>query len=1077
MSEALIAYPEDKRDSIEQLESLVQRNENLENEARKLLREWLLTEADSAYEGSTFSDVLDVLLKSPKIHKRAAIVLIRYSAVPNLIPASNSTNNIDRKIVQLCEEALPDICDYIRIDKSDQNYKKMEAILSAHARISSILNPIKAPYGDLEALLGAQRDILGILKNRILLLYCEPFKFNELRSSLEAIFGLIRRVSKLSPSLTNDFENCRRSIEDAIETIAEHPSFLNFQYFLPFLENAQSLIIEFVSLRRDAFVADIELCIGASGTLQKRYPLHEVGRTIDVSIPLRNTGPGIATDVKISITLNSSSEDHICLSNPDIDIGNVPPGDFSINLKALIIQKAECASALIEIKWGEAGSGKKKEHIFEFHIEAQASDIDWATLEYFTPYSTDVAEGQDFFGRQEKVKDCAAKILRTPMEPFYITGQKRVGKTSLIKTALEFSMEKANGNIFTKYILWGSVAHSTAQACLQALGTEIEAFIIEHLPKGFSHNVEDYRESLRVLIKLSNIAEELCPGKKFVVVIDEFDEIPSELYYQGSLAETFFTNLRALSRCKNICIILVGGENMPFVMARQGQKLNNYSLINLSYFSRTTEWEDFKLLVQEPSKDKLNWHEDAVGEVFNLSNGNPYFAKLICSWVLKAAIKKRDADVTDKEVRDAVEVEISTSLSSNSFAHLWQDGIPKPPTEREPQIQSRANTLIAMGRCLRKGAALTKEHIAEHIVSHKISIAEQPIILRDFERRNIAKEQNGLYGFTLPIFQAWLADQGTAELIATLSSEELVDAIIEEENKMQVLASEIVELKERWPTYCGRTIGTDEIRAWINQAQSFSDQRILFQLLKRIEFYSEDAIRKKMRLISSKVQRDIPVLVKRSRFDKRQDILLSYVDGPGKSGAKYASLYANENSISPACVISPNSFKQQLDKHIEQYGEVRALFFIDDIAATGSSLAEKLGNFLDENLEQLDSIIIRVFTILATVKGERRIQKILEKYPNLDIEFHYCDLVTNKLIAFPEDMSGWDDEKTFERARALCLDLGSNCYKRYPLGYGGLGLLVVFSDTIPNNSLSILHAHSKAEKNKWKPLFERKSGG
>ena len=74
-------------------------------------------------------------------------------------------------------------------------------------------------------------------------------------------------------------------------------------------------------------------------------------------------------------------------------------------------------------------------------------------------------------------------------------------------------------------------------------------------------------------------------------------------------------------------------------------------------------------------------------------------------------------------------------------------------------------------------------------------------------------------------------------------------------------------------------------------------------------------------------------------------------------------------------------------------------------------------------------------------------------------------------------MSGWDDEKTFERARALCLDLGSNCYKRYPLGYGGLGLLVVFSDTIPNNSLSILHAHSKAEKNKWKPLFERKSGG
>ena len=60
---------------------------------------------------------------------------------------------------------------------------------------------------------------------------------------------------------------------------------------------------------------------------------------------------------------------------------------------------------------------------------------------------------------------------------------------------------------------------------------------------------------------------------------------------QGNLAETFFANLRALSRCKNISIVLVGGENMPFIMERQGQKLNNFSRTNLSYFSR-----DFRMV-------------------------------------------------------------------------------------------------------------------------------------------------------------------------------------------------------------------------------------------------------------------------------------------------------------------------------------------------------------------------------------------------------------------------------------------------------------------------------------------------
>ena len=71
---------------------------------------------------------------------------------------------------------------------------------------------------------------------------------------------------------------------------------------------------------------------------------------------------------------------------------------------------------------------------------AQRSDIDWQAQAYRRPYSTDVAKGDTFVGRFEKVQALGNKMLRTPMEFVpHVTGQKRVGKTSLALAAVEFA--------------------------------------------------------------------------------------------------------------------------------------------------------------------------------------------------------------------------------------------------------------------------------------------------------------------------------------------------------------------------------------------------------------------------------------------------------------------------------------------------------------------------------------------------------------------------------------------------------------------------------------------------------------
>jgi hypothetical protein len=235
--------------------------------------------------------------------------------------------------------------------------------------------------------------------------------------------------------------------------------------------------------------------------------------------------------------------------------------------------------------------------------------VAWAQLQYAHPYSTAVAKGDDFVGRKEKVIALANRLLRTPMEPFYVTGQRRVGKTSLALAAADFA--KAQSPLIDYvYTLWGSVAYEDPRHFIRVLGNRITHF----LQRGFSNynfGHHEFEGSLAPVLEVAEKVYQLDHKRKYVILIDEFDDIHPELYVQGNLANTFFANLRAMAACDNLCIVLIGGENMPFIMERQGQALNKFVRFGLDYFSRRDEWDDFRLLVRRPSEGSRRKHHMA----------------------------------------------------------------------------------------------------------------------------------------------------------------------------------------------------------------------------------------------------------------------------------------------------------------------------------------------------------------------------------------------------------------------------------------------------------------------------------
>jgi len=326
----------------------------------------------------------------------------------------------------------------------------------------------------------------------------------------------------------------------------------------------------------------------------------------------------------------------------------------------------------------------------------------------------------------------------------------------------------------------------------------------------------------------------------------------------------------------------------------------------------------------------------------------------------------------------------------------------------------------------------------------------------------------------LPIFRLWLVDVGVSQLFADALNEELANDILAQENEALVKSEEVAALSQQWTTYRGRHIGTDEIRSWYQQTDSVRDQRILFELLKRTKVFSEAHIRERLRAAHSILRPSLPEFVTRRRGERRKDVVVTYIDGEGKSGASHASNYAEENRISADCVLSRAAFGDQFRKHIEINQSPAAVVIIDDIAATGKSLASNICSFLDEFRSLLSGVKVRVLTLVATEAAQSKILARIGEIDEVDIDFRSCEILPPEAFAFPDNATVWRSSEEEARARALCNDLGVRIYPRSPLGYGGMGLLVVVPTTVPNDSLPILHSRSRtSSQHRWEPLFPR----
>ena len=482
------------------------------------------------------------------------VAVIRLLSDTNVFPESSRSQG-RLGIVRLIKAGCPNLFDAVIPNEKLQTHEQLPLLGQIHPRACQQLQLLRQPFNSLPDLNGRRQVLLRELNRGPFKPYLNTFDFKAIRSTVASLVQMTADVvDAQGRTLHLSLQRLNETLDDEIHHYSAVPSFLVQDYLLPFLNDLQVASLNL----QDAMAQEFQCKVVISENpyeVEKKYPLHIPNSTISISLPLHNTGPGIAQNVRVICIAESCD-----VTTDDTILGDVEPGEFIFQLILRVTEPTKYLNAEMEVQWTIVGDPIKRSAEFSVVAQCQRDDIDWASLDLQTPYSLEVALHDDFFGRKDALNRIVRRLSPTSMQSSFITGQKRVGKSSLAR-AVE---TKLNSNVHgpdyrVLYVECGEIRHASGKETLSALGTTLEDFMLPLLPTPVGWKSRNYSTSLAPLNQLLTLLKNTSPQTRLVIILDEFDEINEDLYRRGELAATFFLNLRTISSKSNIAFVLVGG--------------------------------------------------------------------------------------------------------------------------------------------------------------------------------------------------------------------------------------------------------------------------------------------------------------------------------------------------------------------------------------------------------------------------------------------------------------------------------------------------------------------------------------
>lgn len=966
--------------------------------------------------------------------------------------------SVKHNVHKLIETALPEVFNSSNLNGKSETYEIENKLNNYTKTIEKQINQKVNSKFDLELIQVYENNYRSSINKNVHKPLLEYFWGDTIdRQSIDNAFKLIRGYKDCDLSQKYDLYNKSLSILDSIiDSVNE----VNTKYSIEYILKPFSKIKEILKADFDTNPFSKSAKLTVQKTI-KKYPFSP-GVDYKLQFQIINESTGYANDVKIKITLYS--DDIIQLKNQEQFVGIVKTSSIvEFNYKGL--KHSDNILIYGQISWVNFNEEENSTD-FEITLDGQKNNINWEKIEKEEPYDLEpVTEENNFIGRKKIISEL--KKIRRKVSSSYIFGQRRVGKTSIVKTLQSIASSSDMLFIYIEAGDWESAGNPNQS--LNDLGSRICNKIKRHNQKFKSIELPKFEGSLNRITEFLDEISEIDNSLKVVIILDEFDRISKDLLYEGEIAKSFVLTIRSISNREQFGFILVGGEKLEYILS-QWQEFNKFNPYRVDYFDKETEWEDFKTLIKYPINGLMEISDKAIDYIYTQTSGNPYFTKKICSELFSLMVSNRDSHITVDEAVLATSIaRDSNNIAATDFSHFWMDGI-REKEEEEISI-NRRKVLLSIGQIINKNQLTTKQMVIDQSMMNGLSELQAEKTLAEFVQRKILKIEDNNYRFVVKFFEDWLISNGLEKIITTFQEEQRILLRQNYEEQLRVKHEEINLVAKSWSVYKGKEITTDIIREWLEQFDGLENQRHMFKILENLKFYTNNEIREKMEDLFREVRKEIRKEEK-ERFikenqKKRDDILVSYLDqNPAKSGAEYAKVFVEANNIykDNSTVIS------KLEKKLKENKNLNALVFIDDFIGSGNSIIENLKE-LDLNYKDIITerkLIVIIGVITGYLDGKNSIEKYAENL-NFPVRIKIIDPLDKSNRCFDNDSSIYQKPIEREKAKKICYNIGLSLEKHHPLGYEDCQATIVFPNTCPNNTLPILWKKTA----NWKPIFER----
>ncbi|MFN6535343.1 MAG: ABC transporter substrate-binding protein [Nostoc sp. EkiNYC01] len=278
-----------------------------------------------------------------------------------------------------------------------------------------------------------------------------------------------------------------------------------------------------------------------------------------------------------------------------------------------------------------------------------------------------ITEPNKFFGREslfQYIQDCLIQGRKVIL----LHGQRRIGMSSILQQIPKQIIH--DDLVFINFDLQDKSTWSLGEI-LNSLSTEIAEqleFEDEGLP--LSDNLGESTDIF--LNQFLPVIQNKLADKSLVLMLDEFDVVDDiDNINIVAHADNFFNYLKLLiDTQKNLYIILVLGRYQN-------------DLENLQNFFRDVPYQKIGLLdeisarrlISKPTQGILNYDEDAIQTILELSAGHPYFTQVICFTIFVFAKTENNWKITRADVEAIVDRAIESAEGGLSW--FW-DGLTIP---------------------------------------------------------------------------------------------------------------------------------------------------------------------------------------------------------------------------------------------------------------------------------------------------------------------------------------------------------------------------------------------------------------